>query len=194
MSDAVSISSNARDILQRFERLPSEVKTAVKAGLARGLLLVEEQVKRRADVRFSGARSGLASRLTSYVQVGHGPIAIDGIIGFRKTRGFPYELAQEFGARAKPGKAMAIPVSPEAKGLSQRGLSAKDFPRRLVRIGKTLVEPGVRWANQFGRDDGNGLRHYVLVKAIAPRLHFRENVVDNLDIVSNQVVQAWESR
>jgi len=187
LPDGIQISSNARQILERFERLPDETQQAVKRGLARGLLLVEEEVKRRTDVRLSGSRSGLASRLTSYVEIAVGPIAIDGVIGFRKTRGFPYELAQEFGARARAGGAMAIPISDEAKALGERGISAKDFPRDLFRPEKSHV-----LAESMG--DARLEVHYVLVKSIPPRLHFRENVEDNLDIVGREIVKEWDER
>ena len=173
--------------MARFERLPTELQGTVRKGLALGLLLVEEQVKRRADVRLSGGRSGLAGRLTSYVEVGGRRFAVDGVIGFRRTRGFPYELAQEYGARAKPGGAMAIPISPEAKMLSQQGISARDFPRELFSPKHSRV---------LGESLGGGRMqvHYVFVKSIAPRLHFRENVEDNMDIVGREVVKAWEDR
>lgn len=187
MADQVQISSNARAILARFERLPSELRAVVKRGLARGLLLLEEEVKRRADVRFTGARSGLASRLTSHVEVGLGPVGIDGVIGFRKTRGFPYELAQEFGAKARAGGAMAIPVSPEAKALGQRGVSARQFPR-------TLFSPkgcGIL-AERLASDQL--VVHYVFAKSIPPRLHFRETVADNVGVVGNEVVKDWARR
>jgi len=185
MADAFTIQSNAADILRRFERLPNEVQGAVKRGFSRGLLLVEEEVKRRADLRLTGSRSGLASRLTSHVLVG-GKAAVDGIIGFRNTRGFPYEMAQEYGATARAGGAMAIPISDEAKMLSQRGISAKDFPRKLFsrRTSRFLMEAV----------GGHALiLHYIFVKSIPPRLHFRDSVEDNTDLVMREVVDEWEA-
>lgn len=179
----IGIGSNAENLLRRFARLPGEMQGAVKRGTARGLLLVEEEVKRRTDVHLSGGRSGLASRLTSYVEIGPGAIAIDGIIGFRKTRGFPYELAHEYGAKAKPGKAMAMPVSREARVLGQRGISARDFPRKLFRPKGTRV-----LAESMGRTT-KIVVHYVFLKTIEPRLHFRESVTDNLDIVGREIVR-----
>jgi hypothetical protein len=131
------------------------------------------------------------------VELNVGGIAVDGVIGFRKSRLFPYELSQEYGAKARAGGAMAIPISHEAKGLSQRGISARDFPRKLFRPEGTHVlaeKGGARWANQFGRGDGSLTIHYVLVKSIPPRLHFRENVTDNLDIVADEVIAAWRRR
>jgi len=184
MADQIKFDTNARRILARFDSYPKAMQTAIQNGLARGLLLVEDQVKRRADVRFSGSRQGLASRLTSYTKVAGSAAAIDGIIGFRRTRGFPYELAQEFGAKAKPGGAMAIPITPEAKHLSQLGKSAKDFPRKLFIPGSKGDPTGVL-AESVGAN--RMVVHYVLVKSIPPRLHFRENVTDNLDIVADHV-------
>jgi len=183
MADGIQILSNAAAIARRFEDLPSKVQSAGRKGFARGLLLLEEEVKRRADLRFSGSRSGLASRLTSLVEVGSGAIAIDGQIGFRRTRGFPYELAQEYGAQARSGGAMAIPISKEAKRLGEQGVSAKDFPRTIFRPGNShvLAEAKAR---------GSITVHYVLVKSIRPRLHFRDTVEDNLGMVADHFVRA----
>ena len=194
MADNLTIQSNALEVLRKFDRLPNEIQTSVRKGFARGLLLVEEEVKRRADVRLTGARSGLASRLTSYVQVKVGDLAVDGVIGFRKTAGFPYELAQEFGAHARPGGAMAIPVSDEAKALASRGVSAKDFPRELFVPGRTHVLAENLGLESFRSGNGMLTVHYVLVKSIPPRLHFRESVEDNLDVVWREVMEAWEER
>lgn len=186
MVDEIRIESDAQQILERFERLPARVQGAVKRGLARALLLLEEDVKRGADVRFSGSRSGLASRLTSAVETHGERFAVDGVIGFRKTRGFPYELAQEFGARARAGGAMAIPISAEAKALGERGISAQNFPRKLFRPRRhrVLVEA-------VGRD--RIVTHYLFVKSIPPALHFRDSVLGNLARVSREVVKEYEA-
>lgn len=183
MSDRVEIIHNGRKVLSRFRRLPADVQAGVRRGLVRGLLLVEDVVKRRADVKFSGARSGLASRLTSYVEGGRPGMGIDGVIGFRRRKGFPYELSQEFGAKARPGGAMAVPVSREARALSEAGTSARDFPRKLFVVPRKgmLAESGGR-----GR---KLLVHYVFVKSLEPRLHFRESVTDNLDVVLREVLR-----
>jgi len=182
MGDNIYIETNAGAVLRKFGRLPKEIQTGVRKGLVRGLLLVEERVKRRSDVKFTGGRGGLASRLTSYAKIGPGAIAIDGVIGFRKTQGFPYELAQEYGAKAKPGKAMAVPVTPEAR----KAGSPRDFPGKLRMIkgmGKALLVSDTDAATHL---------QYVLLKSIPPRLNFREGVIGGLPIVYHQVLRGMD--
>jgi hypothetical protein len=175
----VDIQVEARGLMARFDLLPKAVQAAVVRGLRRGLILAEEDVRRNAELRFSGARSGILSRLTSSVATGRSAMAVEGIIGFRKTKGFPYEMSQEFGAKARPGGAMAIPVSDEAKRLSAAGKGPRDMADlQLIKTGKGafLAAVGHRWANQYGRSGGMLMTHYVLVKSIRPRLHFRASV------------------
>jgi hypothetical protein len=198
MSDRLYITSNAANILRAFDALPKNLQTGVSKGLRRALLLLEDIVKRRADVKFAGARSGLVSRLTSYVETG-GALAIDGVIGFRKTAHFPYELSQEYGAQAKPGKSMVIPVSPEAKALAARGLGPKDMAgvKLFIPKGKHVLVAEVQRArlgrSSTGRYTSERVTtasvevQYILIKSLRPRLHFRENVMDNLDVVSREV-------
>lgn len=186
MSDDIHIVSNASDIMRRFSSLRPEIRGAVKRGIKRGLILAEEEVRRKADVKFSGGRSGLASRLTSHVVEESGAIAVDGVIGFRKTRGFPYEMSQEYGAKAKAGGAMAIPVSAEAKKLSARGISAKDFPGKLFRPSHS---PDVL----MEREGLLVALHYVLRRSIPARLHFRSTVTESLPMISREIVREYRS-
>lgn len=183
MSDRLYITSNAANILRAFDALPKNLQTGVSKGLRRALLLLEDIVKRRADVKFAGARAGLVSRLTSYVETG-GALSIDGVIGFRKTAHFPYELSQEYGAQAKSGGAMVVPVSPQAKALAARGLGPKDMAGvKLFRPKNTHVLA----AYVPGRKSIGIEVQYILIKSLRPRLHFRENVMDNMDVVSREV-------
>jgi len=185
VADEIQIKSNARAILAKFHRLPNEVQAGVKRGLARGLLLAEENVRRGADLRFSGARSGLLSRLTSHVEVLGGGMDVDGVIGFRKTRGFPYELSQEFGAKAKPGKAMAVPVSDEAKRLSAQGKGPREMDVIL------FVPPNT---HVLAEQMGTQLQvHYVLMKSLKPRLNFRKSVRESMAEIGEQVVKEAEA-
>lgn len=186
MNDGLKIESNIKDLLEVFRFLPERIKQAVKTGLVRGLILAEDNVRSGAAVKFSGGRSGLMSRLTSFADTVRGGLSLDGVIGFRKTRGFPYEYAQEFGAKAKAGGAMAIPVSPEAKRLSEQGISAKDFPGILfIPGGRNIL---------VGFDAGLGTlgTHYVLVKSIKPRLHFRESVEKSLPMIAGEITEELE--
>lgn len=180
MSDGFTLSLDAAAVLRRFERLPKQVQEGAARGLERGLIVAESEFLRKTGVKLSGARSGLASRLTHKVKVG-GFYMIDGVIGFRKTALFPYELAQEFGANAGKG-AMAIPLSPEAKALSKRGVSARDFPRplALVKSSKALLVESRKTRSVF---------HYVLVKSIRPRLRFRETMKNQAGQISRAIVE-----
>jgi hypothetical protein len=153
---------------------------------------VEDDVRSNAELKFTGGRSGMLSRLTSFVELGPGVIGISGVIGFRRTRNFPYELSQEYGAQAKAGGAMAIPVSDEARSLSERGISAKDFPRALFIPGASSIEEaqlarGGVLAESTGR--GTLMVHYVLVKRIRPRLHFRDTLIKSQDMVAREVLK-----
>jgi hypothetical protein len=173
----LQLDSNANRIIQRFERMPKAVQLGVAKGLQRGLLLADARVRRNTEVKMRRGAAGLGGRLTNYVTVKAG-LGIEAAIGFRKTQGFPYELSQEFGAKAKPGKAMAIPVSREAR---QAG-SPRNMPDLALIKGKrrvVLVTKGGK---------GRMRVHYVLVKAIKPRLKFRENVKASVPEISREVV------
>lgn len=179
----LSITSNAADIIRQFERLPKDMQEGVRTGLTRGLLLAETAVLRETGVKLRRGAAGLAGRLTSVVRVG-GPMAIEGRIGFRKTKGFPYELSQEFGAKAKPGGAMAIPVTSTAR----RYPSPRDFPKPLVLIktrafgsGAVLIESGRR----------SSKLQYVFVKSIKPRLGFMKAVRGALPAIEDEIWKGY---
>jgi hypothetical protein len=185
---------DAAAVLETFRKLPKQLQTGVKSGLGRGLLVAESRVRTGTGLKFRRGGAGLSGRLTSFVRTTTSG-DIEGAIGFRKTRGFPYELAQEFGAKAKPGRAMSIPVSPEAKAASNRGEGPRSFGNRL-RLVKglrkmLLVEDRFRGG---GRGGGASIAsrtdlHYVLVKSIPARLRFRDNVQASIPYISEQVVK-----
>lgn len=187
MSLKIEISSNAEQLARVFDRLPKKVQAGVSKGLERALLLIESKIRLRCQstsatsVKFRGARSGLSSRLTSYVERIPG-MGLDGAIGFRRTRGFPYELAQEFGARAKPGKAMSIPVTDEARAVE----SPRNFPGGLVLV-KGLHSAVLIQKQARGMFQGMKVQ-YVLVKSIPARLGFRKTVTENVDLISDEMV------
>jgi hypothetical protein len=184
--------------MERFRRLPKDVQTGVRNGLERGLLVAESRVRTGTGLKFRRGGAGLSGRLTSFVKTTSSG-DVEGAIGFRKTRGFPYELAQEFGAKAKPGKSMAIPISPEAKAASNRGEGPWSFGGRL-RLVKglskmLLIEDRYR-AGGRGGGATVALRtdlHYVLVKSIPARLRFRENVTAAIPYISEQVVKGTKA-
>lgn len=187
MADKLYITSNAANLLRTFDALPKNLREGVRKGLKRALILLEDIVKRRADLKFSGARSGLASRLTSYVETG-GALAIDGVIGFRKTAHFPYELSQEYGAKAQAGKSMVVPVSPQAKALAARGQGPRDMAGVKLFVPRgTHVLAENKGVASFRSGAGLLEVHYILIKSLRPRLHFRDNVTDNLDVVSREI-------
>jgi hypothetical protein len=189
MSLKIEISSNAEQLARQFERLPERVQKGFSNGLQRALLVVEDKVRVRChstsagSVKFTGARGGLSSRLTSYVKRVPG-MGLDGAIGFRRTRGFPYELSQEFGARAKPGKAMSIPITDQAR----RYDSPRDFPEplRMVKGPRRVVLVSKR--SKIGI-----VAQYVLVKSIPPRLGFRETVTGQAGFISDEMVQGAQA-
>ena len=183
MADQIKLESNAQDILKRFTRLPVLMQKGIVLGVRRTLLIVEDKVRmqNRAtgpdSVRFSGARAGLSSRLTSYARASS-VLGFEGAIGFRKTRGFPYELSQEFGAKAKPGKAMAIPVTPEARAVdSPRQFPGELFVRKWGNKALLMQKVGMLTATQ-----------YVLVKRIPARMKFRDTVKGQSPMISQAVV------
>ena len=185
----VRLDTNAEQILARFARLPQALREAVARGLKRGLLLIEERVRSGTSLSWRRGRGGLLGRLSSYVATNAG-WWIEGAIGFRKTAGFPYELAQEEGARPKNAKALAIPITPEARRVG----SPRQFPRRL------FVPKGTHVLAETLYSRARGIRgfvrdlvpHYVLVSSIPPRLRFRENVLAGLPMISREVAEAAE--
>ena len=179
----ITIGSNAKSIMRRLDRMPAAVQGGVVKGLKRGLLLAEDHVRRNSKVKWRRGGGGLSGRLTSYARM-DGRLGADAAIGFRKTSGFPYELSQEFGAKAKPGKAMAIPVTPAAR----RAKSPRQHPQAdklfvHATMGKAFLMRATKRAVHL---------EYVLVKSIPPRLHFRDSVVKSLPMIGDQIERGWK--
>lgn len=184
----IQIDSNAREILDRIAWMPGKIRRCVRTSLGRGLLLVETRVRRRTRIKSRRGSAGIMGRLTSHTEE-TSTMGIDGAIGFRKRRGFPYEIAQEEGAHARAGGAMAIPVSPRARSLSDRGISARDFPAKLFRPKGTNVLMEAAGIRTFARTGKAGTLHYVLVKKIQPRLRFRQTVLASRHLISNAIAE-----
>jgi len=176
MALLMQFEGNIESALKRFRNLPAEVQTRAVKNVRGRLLIAESDVLAHSGVTWRRGAAGLAGRLTSYCKR-DSAIGLDGAIGFRKTTGFPYELSQEFGAKAKPGGAMSIPLSPEA----QRFDSPRNFPQELhvqKMDGKAYL------ANEKGRP------YYILLKSIKPRLRFRQNVARNVPAIGDAVIRA----
>jgi hypothetical protein len=175
MAEQIQLSTNAAKVLQTWRKLPASVQSGIAKSLGRRLLMLRDEVRTNADLTMTGARSGLASRITSFSRSA-GKMGLDAAIGFRRTSGFPYELSQEFGARAKPGKAIAVPVSKEAKA-SGGPLNMTDLS--LVKVGSRAL---------LARASGSKLDvHWVLVKRLRPRLNFRRTVTSAIPSISDAV-------
>lgn len=188
MAEPLQISSNALKLLKEFQDLPAEMQEGIVRETQGVLLEVEDLVRTGTKIKSRRGSAGLMGRLTSFVR-SSGKVGFNGAIGFRKTRGFPYELAQEFGAVAKAGGAMAIPLSPQAKRLSRKGISAKDFPGILIKPGKksrVLIEYSSKKRRRTEL-------HYVLVKRIGKRLRFLEIVTKNMDKISDAIEKGAKS-
>lgn len=182
----VEMDHDAERLVARFQRLAPEVRAGVQRGLARSLLVMETRVRQGTGVRWRRGMAGLAGRLTSYARPDAG-LGIEAAIGFRRTRGFPYELAQEFGARAAPGKAMAIPISPLARRMSDRGQGPRDWPR--TGAGALFRPRNARVLMQSTGLRTKPILHYVLTKSIPPRLRFIRTVRDNRSLIEQGVLQ-----
>lgn len=178
----LKVDSNAAEVIRQFKRYPKDVQTSIVRGLKRVLLIVEGHVQQRTGIKTRRGSAGVMGRLTSYAEPDRF-LGLDGAIGFRKTSGFPYELAQEFGARARPGGAMTIPVSAKAKHMSQLGQGPRKFPGGLFIPANTHV-----LVSEVDEDV-----HYVLVKSISPRLKFMKTVIGDLSLISNEVTRAAEA-
>jgi hypothetical protein len=160
------VTTNAAQIIRRFNALPSAMQGGIVRSVGRALLLTREKVRSNSQAKARRGARGLFGRLTSYAKPDR-QIGLDAAIGFRRSKGFPYELSQEFGAHARPGKAMAIPLSYKAKRLSEGGVGPRGFP------GKLFIPPNMHvLAESYKRGGGIKEIHYALVKSIAPRLHF----------------------
>lgn len=181
------LDTNAADLMRRFHALPQAMRGGIVSGLRKALLVVEGKVTANAQLKFRRGGAGLAGRLTSYARP-DSALGVDAAIGFRKRRGFPYEMAQEFGATAKPGGAMAIPISPLARRLSDRGIGPRQSGLILFRPkGKNVL------LEYRGLLRGGGLRsaplHYVLVKRIKPRLGFVKTVTASFGTIADGIVR-----
>lgn len=180
MSDSMRLDSNAQQIIGKFRDFPEGVQNGILEGLKRGLILSRQRVISGAGIKSRTGSAGLMGRLTTYARR-DSSYGVDAAIGFRKRNGFPYELSQEFGAKAKPGKAMAIPLTPKAKRLS----SPRAFPGKLAIVkanGKAfLVEQRAR----------SQVFQYILVKSIPAALNFRRSVQISLDDISKEVVAGY---
>ena len=98
------------------------------------------------------------------------------------------ELSQEFGAKAKAGGAMAIPVSPAARKAGAPGnMNVELFIPAGTHV---LAEQRKNQLEAFRKGKGAFEVHYVLVKSIPPRLNFRESVTSGLSIVFAEVLNA----
>ena len=182
----LTLTSNAAEVIREFRRLPANIQGGINRRLKGALLVVEDKVRLRNrstgsdSVAFTGGRSGLSSRLTSYVR-GGASLGFEAAIGFRRTKGFPYELAQEFGAKAKPGKAMAIPLTPEARAAG----SPRQFPGVLVIIKRSASAKAVLATVRGEKVDAQ----YALRKSIPPRLGFKKTVMENVGFISEEIVK-----
>ncbi len=185
MADGIQISVETGKVIAALRAAPPKVQAEVVAGIGRALLLMESRVRTATGVRWRRGAAGLSGRLTSYARR-DAVFGADGAIGFRKTRAFPYELAQEYGAKARPGGAMAVPISGEARALSDRGQSARDFPRKLG-----LLRRGGRALLMESPAPGMVEPHYVLLKSLRPRLKFRETIAANTSLIDREVGEAW---
>lgn len=179
------IRHNAEEVMKHYRDYPETQRLAIRNALGRGLLLAESAVLHKSHLQWRRGAAGLAGRISSQVVLA-GDSGLDGRIGFRRTRGFPYELAQEFGARAKPGKAMAIPLTAEARRVE----GPRRFPRKLFLLRK----------KDFGFDRTGLLveniastrvvAQYALVKSIPPRLRFRRTVLEQIPGIFAAIVRA----
>ena len=171
-------------VLRRFRRLPERAQVAMQKSLGRELILTEEAVKSKADIRFRRGARGLAGRLTSFARTTSGG-DLDGAIGFRKTRGFPYELSQEFGAKARPGGAMAVPITPMARRAAS--------PRTHPHADKLFAIQGMKKL-LLVRETNTAIHvEYVLVKSLPPRLHFRRTIGGRVRRLGDAVWGGWKS-
>lgn len=186
MSDAIQIDSNARELIADLAKQPGAVQRGVVRAVGAELLALRTKVIQGASLKWRRGNAGLAGRITSYSKM-DGDIGFSAAIGFRKTKGFPYELAQETGAKAKPGKAMAIPVTNAARAAG----SPRAFPGVLFIPRGTHVLAKAK----VGKKGTGGVAfevQYVLVKSIPARLGFRKTIAANTDGISGAVVRGWK--
>jgi hypothetical protein len=170
------------DVLRKFRRLPAGIQKGVVRGLTGALLETEGHVRTRADIKSRRGAAGLFGRLTSYVKA-PALLDVDAAIGFRRAKGFPYELSHEYGAKAKPGGAMAMPLTPEAKQYE----SPRSFPRRL------FVWKSATGSAFLAEKRPRSIKvQYLLLKSLPARLHFRQTVQDSMWMIMDRVVKESE--
>ena len=175
--DVILLEVDVANLIRAFSTYPPKVQAAIIRRVGAALKVAETRVRTTSGVKFRRGAAGLSGRLTSFVRRDTKGM-IEGAIGFRKTHRFPYELAQELGANAHSG-AMTIPISPEAKRLSETtGQGAGGFPRKL-RLVKTkravlLVEDAFKMMGRGKAKERVEFTqiHYVLKKSLPPRLGF----------------------
>jgi hypothetical protein len=86
---------------------------------------------------------------------------------------------------------MTVPLSPLAKRMAQFGIGAREgFAQgrlQLIRIssGAYLVETKSRRGR--GSNWGDLVYHYKLIKALAPRMRFREAVLQSIPMIGEQI-------
>lgn len=193
MSDAVrlELGDDARRVLRAFGGLAPHIQAGIVRGARRGLLLTETRVRQNAGLKFRRGAAGLSGRLTSWAD--SSGMELDGAIGFRRTRQFPYELSQEFGARAHGG-AMAVPISGIAKAHSNRGKGPRELGVELALI-KTAGKALLIEQRQQQRGWYKGVRsivHYKLLKTLPARLRFRESVRQAMPQLEEELVTGFK--
>jgi len=188
MAEGIRITSNASDLIRKFVKLPQKMQAGIVKALKRRLILVEDKVKQGAEIKARRGSGGLLGRLTSYARPS-AKLGLDAAIGFRKTKGFPYELAHEFGAQARPGGAMAIPVSSAAK----RAGSPRNMKKDLFVPKGTHVLAESLGLKSFRAGKGALMVHYILIKRLPPRLHFRRTVIGESGTIAEAIIEGWRT-
>jgi hypothetical protein len=194
------IDTNAAKLVRRFAKLPAAMRAGIVKSVGAELLTIEGDVTRNAELKWRRGGAGLQGRLTSYSRA-HSTLGLDAAIGFRKRRGFPYELAQELGAQARKGGAMAVPISPIARRLADRGISARHSGLDLFRPkGTNILASNLKHG---GRDSqGKYISrsrtdlfepHYALVKSIRPRLGFIRTVTQRLADIGKAILRGAQA-
>lgn len=169
----IEFGQDAARVLSVFRGLAPHIQQGIVKGAGRGLLLMETRVRQGTGLKWRRGGAGLSGRLTSFARMQGDDI--DGAIGFRKTRQFPYELSQEFGAKGP----MSIPVSPQAKAASARGLGPRNLGINLALVKRSGKPPLLVEVRPHQRGWYSGVKtvvHYVIVSGLKQRLRFRENV------------------
>ena len=184
----IEFDADAQRVLRAFRGLAPHIQQGIVKGATRGLLLLETRVRMGAGLKWRRGGAGLSGRLTSWAaQRGD---EIDGAIGFRKTRQFPYELAQEFGAKGP----MTIPISGQAKAASARGIGPRGIGIDLALVKRSGKPPLLVESRDSQRGWYKGMKtvvHYVIVSGLKPRLKFRQNVRAGMPTLSGEIVSGF---